>query len=145
MLCGGQGGKWYCVLLIVNNRLFMEQILNNISSDKKTVNVTGKEYNRMSIPRKVLWRPKQSESNILMSVKVFSFYFKGLGSRLTVWEIRLKTSQMYRDLWLPRWVQPIFKGILPSNKSKTLQLLGVFLKMIQDVNLFKNTKSTLTF
>lgn len=54
MLCGGQGGKCYCVLLVVNSRLFMEQILNKFLVKQKTVSVTGKEHNSQSVPEKFL-------------------------------------------------------------------------------------------
>lgn len=49
----------------------MEQILNKFLVKQKTVSVTGKEHNSQSVPEKFLWRPKGSESKILMSVKVF--------------------------------------------------------------------------
>lgn len=53
----------------------MEQILNKFLVMQKTVNIKGEQHNSQSIPKKVLWIPSGTESNLQMSIFFFFFPF----------------------------------------------------------------------
>lgn len=52
----------------------MEQILNKFLVMQKTVNIKGEQHNSQSIPKKVLWIPSGTESNLQMSIFFFFFF-----------------------------------------------------------------------
>lgn len=59
----------------------MDQILNKFLVMQKRVSIEVEEHNSQSVKKKkVLWRPNGSESNLLVSIKVFSFTSKCLES-----------------------------------------------------------------